>query len=99
MYQGEHDKFLFMVQDYITEHPDAAPMVTDFIRRGIQQALQQTQERACDMEVALTFALNPKMKGATTSIIEKIMKWNGKSALAWDSELQRLVAKQSKESA
>lgn len=93
MYKGEHEAFLFRVQEYVSEHPDVAPMVTDFIRRGIQQALQETQQRACDMETCLVWALNPRMNGAMAGIVEKLLKWKNKSAMRWDSELERLNKK------
>lgn len=80
----ERAQFLAYVRNYIEKDPEAAAHVADYVQEGIRAKLQQTMERAADMEVALSVLAAKRYKGADALVISKLKKWEGKTALLWD---------------
>lgn len=79
--------FLSAIVAYVNEHPSVAPYVVEAARKGIERALNETLERAVDMEVALAMQLG---KGKLNDLSRaKLEKWRGKSSLEWKWALER----------
>lgn len=81
--KDKHQQFLNNVCKYITDYPEVAPYVTEFISIGIEEALYETRKRAGDMEAALAMEIWGKKKDKTL-IKEYVARWRGKSSLSWD---------------
>lgn len=89
----KHGAFLSGVQKYISDNPQVAPYVTEYIAHGIQDALKHSQEMAADMESALVGALCVKGKKGRELTLQKLQKWVGKShmdAKIWKNPIRRL---------
>lgn len=82
--------FLSYVRTFVAEHPEAAAYVADYARAGLEEALAKASERAADMEVALVVATAERFKNRDAVILEKLMKWQGKTACRWDDLIERL---------
>lgn len=78
------EQFLMMVRAYIESDPEAAAHVADYVQAGLRVALDETRERAADMEVALAVLAAKRYKGANALVCDKLAKWNGKTAMRWD---------------
>lgn len=79
------EELLILVRGYCAAHPESAVHIVSAANSGLQEGLAKAYERAGDMEVALTCALDPKIiKDPTRLIKEKLKKWRGKSAIVWD---------------
>lgn len=78
------EQFLQWVRDYIEADPEAAPHVAAYVQRGLNDALTQAYERAADMECALAALAAKRYKGADALVLDKLRKWEGKTALRWD---------------
>lgn len=76
--------FLDGVRQYIQTDPEAAAHVSDFVQAGLRSALREANERAADMEVALSALAAKRFKGADALVRDKLGKWEGKTALRWD---------------
>ena len=37
-----HDDFLEYVKNYVSDHPDVAPFVTNYVAKGLKEALATT---------------------------------------------------------
>lgn len=80
----ERAAFLEGVRRYIEKDPEAAAHVADYVQAGLRAKLQQTLERAADMEVALSALATKRYKGADALVRSKLQKWEGKTSLRWD---------------
>ena len=89
-----HNNFLEYVRSYVSVNPDVAPFVTNYVADGLNSALNQTMERAADMEAALCISLAHKYDSKEEIIISKIEKWEDKSSLNWSTLLTKLRGKQ-----
>ena len=78
------EQFLKMVRTYIEADPEAAPHVAGYVQAGLNAALSQAYERAADMECALAVLASKRYKGANAFVLDKLRKWEGKTALRWD---------------
>ena len=84
------DEFLIFVRDFVHENPEVAAYISDFVAAGLEASRKELLERAADMEVALAVALAKRYHHRETLILDKISKWNGKSALRWDDTIKML---------
>jgi len=84
----DREQFLQAVREYTARDPESAPYITAAASSGVGDALRDARHRAADMETALAVALARKYKGADALIHEKLRKWEGKTALAWDHVLR-----------
>lgn len=80
----ERVQFLEYVKNYIERDPEAAAHVANYVQAGLNKALGQAYERAADMEVALSVLATKRYKGADALVLDKLRKWEGKTALRWD---------------
>lgn len=92
----EHWEFLMGVKNYISEHPEVAAKVSDYVAAGISESRQEALERAADMEIALTVALAKKFRKSNELILSKIEKWQGRSALNWETAIEDLRKEKTK---
>jgi hypothetical protein len=93
---NEHYEFYLYVQSYIEKNPECGAYVSDFVAKGIEKARKQANERAADMEVALSVALAKRFKNGNEVILSKLEKWNPRSSLKWDSTIELLRKAQEK---
>ena len=89
----QRDQFLAMMESYIKSDPEAAAYVSGYVARGLNESRKEALERAADMEVALSVMIAHRYKGRETLVLEKLRKWNGKSALRWDDTINDLAAR------
>ena len=89
----QREQFLAMVESYIKSDPEAAAYVPDSVAHGLNASRKEAMERAADMEVALSVMIAQRYKGRETLVLEKLRKWNGKSALRWDDTINDLAAR------
>jgi len=80
----ERATFLEGVRRYIEKDPEAAAHIADYAQAGLRSALDQANERAGDMEVALSVLATKRYKGADALVKQKLEKWEGKTSLEWD---------------
>lgn len=88
---NEHYEFYSYVQNYIEKNPECGAYVSDFVAKGLEKARNQANERAADMEAALSVALAKRFKNGNEVILSKLEKWEGKTALNWSSTTEKLV--------
>jgi hypothetical protein len=94
------DKLLEEVKDIVAENAltgdtKEAETIFKMMLAGLQVRNDQSVARAADMEVALAVALllltskriikNAKYYHELNTILQKLEKWQGKSAIQWDS--------------
>lgn len=89
----QREQFLTMVEGYIKSDPEAAAYVSDYVARGLNASRKEAMERAADMEVALSVMIAQRYKGRETLVLDKLRKWNGRSALRWDDVINDLAAR------
>ena len=89
----QRDQFLELVESYIKSDPEAAAYVSDYVAQGLNASRKEALERAADMEVALSVMIAQRYKGRGALVLEKLRKWNGKSALRWDDTINDLAAR------
>lgn len=87
---SKHTNFLNQVANYVKENPDVAAYVSDAVAQGLQEKLKESNERAADMEVALSVMVAKRYKDRESLVLNKLEKWNGRSALRWDSVIEML---------
>ena len=87
---NEHYEFYLYIQSYIEKNPECGAYVSDFVAKGIEKARKQANERAADMEAALSVALAKRFKNGNEVILSKLEKWNTKASLRWDSTIELL---------
>jgi len=80
----DHSAFLEYVRRYVEQDPEVAAFIADHVQHGLRAALQKAYERAADMEVALSVLAAKRYKGADAVVLDKLAKWEGKTALRWD---------------
>jgi hypothetical protein len=78
------EEFLYSVQKYIESDPEAAAHVANFVQAGLKKSLDESRERAADMEAALSVLAHKRYKGKDEIIKQKLSKWRGKTSLCWD---------------
>jgi len=88
-----HCEFLRYVQQYITEKPEAAAYVSEYVAKGIYASRQSALERAADMEAALSVMIAKRYQGREEFVLSKLRKWNGASSLRWDDIISMLGGK------
>lgn len=81
------EQFLMLVREYVSVDPECAPMVTEFARQGVSNALAEASRRAADMEAALAVAMAKRYKGADELIRDKLAAWEGKTVMNWSKLL------------
>ncbi len=87
------DDFLHLVSSYIKQDPEAAAHVADYVQAGLREALQESRERAADMEVIVATLVERKYKGADELVLSKLKKWQGKTSCEWGWLVDRLEGK------
>lgn len=85
-----NDQFLEYVSTFVKTNPEVAAYVSDAVADGLDKNRKEALERAADMEVALCVALAKRYNNREALILDKISKWNGKSALRWDDTIKML---------
>lgn len=82
-----HQDFLKGVELYVKANPEVAAHIASHVERGISSALQETRERASDMEAALSVAIAKRYKKRDELILQKLEKWKDKSSLNWTNTI------------
>jgi len=95
MQNEERAWFFKLVQTYISKDPEAAAHVATFVQEGLSQALRESNDRAADLEVALAILASRKYQGSEALVLDKLKKWEGRTALRWDWLIQKLTGVQS----
>jgi len=80
----QREEFLQFVRKYIENDPEVAMHVTVYAQQGVKDALSKANERAADMEVALSVLAVKRYKGSDALVRDKLAKWAGQTALCWD---------------
>ena len=93
---NEHSEFYWYVQSYIEKNPECGAYVSDYVAKGIDKSRTEAMQRAADMETALTVALAKKFRKPNELILNKLEKWQGKSALNWAATIEYLKKEQTK---
>lgn len=86
----KHASFLQQVQNYVSSHPEVAAHIAVFVQAGIEASRGESLERAADMEVALAVAIAKRYNMRDELILSKLTKWQGRSAINWDSVIEVL---------
>lgn len=89
----KHASFLQQVQNYVKDNPEVAAHIATFVQAGIEASRRETLERAADMEVALAIAITKRYNMRDELILSKLTKWQGRSAINWDSTIEMLEKK------
>lgn len=87
------DQFLELVRSYIKQDPEVSAYISDHIAIALRESRREVLERAADMEVALSVMIASRYKGREKLVLDKLRKWNGKSALRWDDTITQLETK------
>ena len=85
---NNHDNFYQYIQDYVKEYPECAAHVSDYVAKGISLALDESRQRAADMEVIALALMMKKNKSTERIIKSKLKTWRGKTSFNWDSILR-----------
>ena len=85
-----HIEFYSYVQSYIEKYPECGAYVSNYVAKGIELARQSDMQRACDMETALSIALAKRFKQTDAIILDKLQKWEGKTAINFTSTIEKL---------
>lgn len=84
MTEKNHSQFLEHVQKYCELYPEVAPYVTNYVAKGLTATLKRTNDRACDMEAALMFAVQKRAKNiGDVFISEKLNFWKDDLRMNW----------------
>lgn len=86
------EQFLEFVRSYVKSDPAAAAFIQTSVASGINDSRMEAMDRAADMEAALAVMIAKRYKGRETLVLDKLVKWNGKSALRWDDAISDLQA-------
>ena len=89
----EHYSFLNSVKQYVSDNPDVAAYVSDFVADGINESRKEAMKRAADMETALAIAIANRYKDRDSLIVSILNRWRNKSALCWDSTIKLIEGK------
>lgn len=61
---------------------------------GLEQNSRKAHERATDMEVVASMAMNTRLfKGNEKFLAEKLERWDGQTSLRWDDQIKALREK------
>lgn len=85
-----NSEFLIFVEKYVSKNPEVGAYVSDYVAKGINISRLESIERAADMEVALLFCIDKKLKNKNLVILEKLLKWQGKTSLIWNETILKL---------
>lgn len=80
--------FLSMVLAYIKDDPEVIGQMFDIVSRGIRENLEESRERAIDMETLLVIASSRKLAkgfGGNPAIKEMLLKWKDKTSFRFDT--------------
>jgi hypothetical protein len=84
-------RFLENIKLYVQSDPEIAPYISDFVAKGLKEALDEANQRAADMEiVASVMMYKKKWKGQDELVMSKINKWKNKASLNWDGLLKEV---------
>lgn len=75
-------KFIESVKSFVRCYPHLAPYVVQASSSGVEEALKDAKERACDMESALVSQLSSNSKAKKA--LPYLQKWFGKTSLDWE---------------
>ena len=89
----EHQEFLRYVQKYVTDNPEVAAYISNFVAEGINESRKEVLKRAADMETALAVAIANRYKDRDSLIVSILNRWRDKTALCWDSTIQMIEGK------
>ncbi len=81
---AKRKEFLQFIQNYITSDPEAAAYVAEYVQIGLRTALEQSNQRAADMETVIVALAAKRFEGADALVRERLVRWKGKTALDWD---------------
>lgn len=84
----DQQTFLAFVAQKITNDPELAAYLPDYVALGLRNAVRQANERAADMEVALVAMSDRRLKNGKELMKQKLAKWRGKTAMNWDDLLK-----------
>lgn len=77
-----------------SQDPEMMSRIIDTAINGLQDAARQTSQRAADMEVVASMALNTRLfKGNEKFLADKLEQWSGKTSLRWDDQIEKLKGK------
>lgn len=85
---SERDEFLYTVREYVKRDPEVAGYIGMAVAEGLRHTLEETRERAADMEIVASVLLERKFKGRDNLIKSKLEKWRNKCAVRWDWYLE-----------
>jgi regulator of sirC expression with transglutaminase-like and TPR domain len=89
----EDIKFLQEVRSR-SQDPEMMNRIIDVAVNGLQDRARKSDERAADMEVIASMAMNTRLfKGNENFLAQKLEKWNGKTSLRWDDQIAKLKEK------
>jgi len=78
-------RFLENIKSYVKNDPEIVPYITDFVAKGLKEALDEVNQRAADMEIVASIMMyKKKWKGQDELVMDKINKWKSKASLNWD---------------
>ena len=61
---------------------------------GLENSAREAHIRAADMEVVASMALNTRLfKGNELFLAQKLERWDGKTSLKWDEQINKLRSK------
>jgi len=82
-------RFLQSIESFVQIDPEIAPYISDYVAKGLKKALDESNERAADMEIVASIMMyKKKWKGQDELVMDKINKWKYKSSLNWDGLLK-----------
>lgn len=84
------EDFMVLIRNYIKQDPEAAAYVSDNVQQGLREALQESRERATDMEIVAATLAERRYKGSDGLVLSKLKKWEGKSSLEWKHLISKL---------
>jgi hypothetical protein len=75
----------------LSQDPEMMNRIIDVAILGLRDATRQAVNRAADMEVVASIALNNRLfKGKELFLAETLGKWEGKTSLRWDDQIAKL---------
>jgi len=84
----QREAFLLMVLAYVKTDPEVVGQMFDVLSRAIRERLDESMERASDMETLLVISSSRKFAkafGGNPAIKERLLKWKDKTSLRWDT--------------
>ena len=77
-----------------SQNPEMMRRIIDVAINGLQDNSRQSNQRAADMEVVASMAMNTRLfKGNEKFLVEKLEHWQGKTSLRWDDQIAKLKEK------